>query len=44
MTKKTFLLLAALFVVSSFSAFASAAPSDNGYSVLADRETGTVKP
>ncbi|MGF6354719.1 Spy/CpxP family protein refolding chaperone [Paenibacillus sp. 4624] len=44
MTKKTLLLLAALFVVSSFSAFASAAPTDNGYSVLSDRQTGTVKP
>lgn len=44
MTKKTLLLLAALFVVSSFAAFASAAPTDNGYSVLSDRQTGTVKP
>lgn len=44
MTKKTLLLLAALFVVSSFSAYASAAPSDNEYGVLSDRQTGTVKP
>ena len=45
MRKKMLLLLAAMFVVSSFSAaLASAASSDNGYRVLSDRETGTVKP
>jgi hypothetical protein len=44
MTKKTILLPAALFVVYSFAAFALAAPSDNGYSVLSDPQTGTVKP
>ncbi|WP_281366050.1 hypothetical protein [Paenibacillus xylanilyticus] len=43
MKRKTMVLLATLCLFASFAASASAASVDNGYSLLSDRQTGTVK-
>ncbi|WP_275439958.1 hypothetical protein [Paenibacillus sp. ACRRY] len=43
MKRKSMLLLAALCLFASFAASASAASVDNGFNLLSDRQTGTVK-
>lgn len=43
MKRKSMLFLAALCLFASFAASASAASVDNGFRILSDRETGTVK-